>query len=347
MSAPSLRRSIFPVAVAGRGAISPAGAGVEALLQRDPILNSELASLRTPGRKPYPVLRVDAKHPALDRWAREPRLRRASPVATFLVAAAAQALEGWKRPADSRLGIVGAFFCGCPAYSRRFFEQTIRQGQGAASPALFPETVYNSPLSHAASILGIGGAAYAVVGDDTAWAEAIRVGATWLALDEVDAVVVVAAEELDIISVEAYAAAGWLRPGTPFLPSEGAAAVLLCRPELETQADRIDAISLGHTYRNPVGARAAARDAMTNFFPELPVFPTAGHSWLEGIAREATGARLGVADASYLGEAFVATAGWNTLRALGPGMHPPAGNEWVVPIWGQNHQISALKVSLT
>ncbi len=341
------RRSIFPVAIAGRGAISPAGSGIDALLQRSPIPDAELTSLRAPDRKPYPVLRVDAKQPALDRWTREPRLRRASPVATFLVAAAAQALEGWERPADVRLGIVGAFFCGCPAYSRRFFEQTIRQGQTAASPALFPETVYNSPLSHAASILGIGGAAYAVVGDDTAWVEAIRVAATWLALDEVDAVVVVAAEELDIISAEAYAAAGWLRTGTPFRPSEGAAAVLLCRPESRREVDRIDAISLGHTYRNPAGARTAARDTMSKFFPELPVFPTAGHAWLESIAREATGARLGVSDASYLGEAYVATAGWNTLRALGPGMQPPSGNEWVVPIWGQNHQISALKVSRT
>ena len=303
--------------------------------------------MRAPDRKPFPVLRVDPKLPALDRWAREPRLRRASPVATFLVAAAAQALEGWQRAADSRLGIVGAFFCGCPAYSRRFFEPTIRLGQKVASPALFPETVYNSPLSHAASILGIGGAAYAIVGDDTAWVEAIRVGATWLALDEVDAVVVVAAEELDIISVEAYAAAGWLRSGLPFCPSEGAAAVLLRRPGSGGEVDRIDAISLGQTYRNPAGARVAARDTMTKFFPDLPVFPTAGHSWLERIARDATGPRLAVAEASYLGEAFVATAGWNTLRALGPGMHPSAGNEWVVPIWGQNHQISALKVSRT
>ena len=345
MSTPALRRPIFPVAVAGRGAISPAGAGVEALLKREPILASELVSLRAPETRRYPVLRVDPKQPALDRWAREPRLRRASPVAVYLVEAAAQALEGWTRPADARLGIVGAFFCGCPAYSRRFFEQTIRHGQSAASPALFPETVYNSPLSHAASILGIGGAAYAVVGDDTAWLDALRVGATWLALEEVDAVLVVAAEELDIIAVEAYAAAGWLRSGSQFRPSEGAASVLLRRPGPEEKVDRIDAISLGNSYRNPADARVAARDAVAQFLPDLPVFPTAGHSWLEGIARDATGARLGVIDAGYLGEAFGATAGWNTLRALSRDAHPPVGNDWIVPIWGQNHQISALKVS--
>lgn len=338
---------LFPVAVAGRGAISPAGAGVATLLKRDPIPESELVSLRAPETKRYPVLRVDARQPALDRWVREPRLRRASPVATFLVEAAAQALAEWQRPANARLGIVGAFFCGCPAFSRRFFEQTIRLGPSAASPALFPETVYNSPLSHAASILGIGGAAYAVVGDDTAWAEAVRVGATWLALDEVDAVLVVAAEELDIISVEAYAAAGWLRSGRAFRPAEGAAAVLLRRPNAEEDLGRIDAISPGHSYRNPAAARVAARATLAEFFPELPIFPTAGHSWLEGIARDASGTRLGVVDVSYLGEAFAATAGWNTLRALNGNVPASGANGCVVPTWGQNHQILALKVTRT
>ena len=101
--------------------------------------------------------------------------------------------------------------------SRRFVRD-----KSAASPALFPETVYNSPLSHVASVLGINGAAYAVVGDETAWLEALRVGATWLALDQVDGVVVVAAEEIDIISVEAFALSGWFQKNAAFRPSEGA-----------------------------------------------------------------------------------------------------------------------------
>ena len=344
MSMSASRFPLFPVAVVGQGALSPAGAGVAALCTLDPIPEFELASLRAPETKRYPVLRIDPKSPALKKWALESRLRRASPVAVHLVEAATQALEGWERPAGARLGLVGAFFCGCPAYSRRFFEQTIRSGQAVASPALFPETVYNSPLSHAASILGIDGAAYAVVGDDTAWLEALRVAATWLALDEVDAVVVVAAEELDVISVEAYASARWLRPGAKFRPSEGAAAVLLRRPGAH-DAQRIEAIHSGRTYRNPAGARHAARECLAEFFPELPVFPTAGHSWLEQIARDAAGVRAETFDAAYQGEAFAATAGWNMLRALSPAAQPAEGNAWVVPVWGQNHQISALKVT--
>ncbi len=343
MSSP--RFPLFPVAVIGQGAVSPAGEGVPALLTDEAISDVELPSLRTPESKRYPVRRVDPKWPGLKKWALEPRLRRASAVALYLVEAATQALAGWKRPPGPRLGLVGAFFCGCPAYSRRFFEQTIRQGQAAASPALFPETVYNSPLSHAASILGIDGAVYAVVGDDTAWAEALRVAATWLALDEVDAVVVVAGEEIDIITVEAYAAARWLRAAKPFRPAEGAAAVLVRRPEEGDTCHRIEAIHPGRSYRNPDEAREAARMCLAEFFPELPVFPTAGHSWLEPLARETAGKRQGGSSSAYLGEAFVASAGWNLLRALSPAALPPIGNEWVVPVWGQNQQISALKVA--
>ena len=345
MSASRSYPPLFPVSVVGRGAVSPAGLGVEALFDRRDVKEAELSSLRRPDSTPYPVFRVDSKLPALERWAREPRLRRASPVALFLVEAASQALEGVKRPPDLRLGIVGAFFCGCSAYSRRFFEQTIRLGQSAASPALFPETVYNSPLSHAAAVLGIDGAAYAIVGDDTAWLEALRIGATWLALDQVDAVVVAAAEELDIISVEAYAMAGWFHSNASFRPSEGGAAVVLRRANPDQVEDRVDAIHLGESYRDPVGASNAANNLLRDFFPDLPVAPTAGHSWLEGISRDATGMRLDGQSAPYLGEAFVATAGWNMLRALARSSDPRGESGHVVPIWGQNHRISALKLS--
>ena len=333
---------LFPVAVIGQGAVSPAGEGIQALLQNEPVSDSSLASLRASHTGHYPVKRVDPKLPGLIKWSQESRLRRASPVALFLVESAAQALAQWDSPAGARVGLVGTFFCGSPAYSRRFFEQTLRNGQAAASPALFPETVYNSPLSHAAAILGVDGAAYALVGDESAWVEAVRVAATWLARDEVDAVVVVAAEEIDIIAVEAYVAAGWLHPGKPFRPAEGSAAILLRRPQAGDNI-QIDTIHLGCSYRNPAEARRAAHECFDQFFPTIPVFPSAGHSWLEPLARDVMASRLASLRTSYLGEAFVATAGWNTLRALNT--PPPQRNEWVIPAWGQNHQISALKVT--
>ena len=150
------------LAVIGQGAVCPAGVGIHALLHREPG-PVPVASLRQPDQ-PWPVLRVDLKHPAFARWQREPRLRRASSMTFFLVEAAGQALAGIS-PADrAETGLIVAFSAGCLVYSRRFFEGIVKQGRKTASPALFPETVFNSPVSHVASVLGLNGAAYALVG---------------------------------------------------------------------------------------------------------------------------------------------------------------------------------------
>src|SRR5271155_2072294 len=154
------------LAIAGCGAVTPAGVGVEALLQGSakPTSVEEIRSGQS-----WPVLRVDLKDPAFVRWQREPRLRRASPVTFFLVEAAEQALAGATAEERAQTGLIVAFSAGCLVYSRRFFEGIVKQGQRTASPALFPETVFNSPVSHVATVLGLNGAAYALVGDESAW----------------------------------------------------------------------------------------------------------------------------------------------------------------------------------
>jgi 3-oxoacyl-(acyl-carrier-protein) synthase len=47
-------------------------------------------------------------------------------------------------------------------------------GASAASPLLFPETVFNAPASHLAAILGITGASYTLVGDGAVGVLALR-----------------------------------------------------------------------------------------------------------------------------------------------------------------------------
>ncbi len=127
------------LALAGRGAVTPAGVGVVALL-KGKATPTPVEEIRRHG-KPSPVLRVDIKDPAFARWQREPRLRRASAVTFFLVEAAAQALGDATADERAQTGLIVAFSAGCLAYSRRFFEQIVKQGQRAASPALFPESV--------------------------------------------------------------------------------------------------------------------------------------------------------------------------------------------------------------
>ena len=183
-------------------------------------------------RRTVPVRRVDLG--ALQRWSLEPRLRRASPLALLLADAAQQALA--KAPAipRDRLGLVAALGTGSIALSRRFYTHTLAKGRAQAAPAVFPETVYNSPVSHVAALLGITGACYTLVGDESAWVEALRVAQAWLARETVDAVLVLGGEELDGIALEAYARFGWFRRGV--VATEGAGAVLVGRAA-ETPGD--------------------------------------------------------------------------------------------------------------
>ena len=210
--------------VLGTGAVSPAGLSTESLLlDPEPPLNQE-ALLSQPEKK-FSVRKVDFKHQKFIRWQQEPRLRRASPLALFLMEAASQALEKCPELDRSRLGLVCALGTGSISYSRRFYTDTLKRGRRFASPALFPETVYNSPVSHVASILGIDQACYSLVGDESAWVEALRVAQVWLALGKVSRVLVLAGEELDVLTLEAYYRMGWLR--NEVVPSEGAGALLV------------------------------------------------------------------------------------------------------------------------
>ena len=174
--------------------------------------------------------------------AREPRLRRASTISLLAAAAGNEAMGSALKSnpeMKARLAIVSGVSSGGVQYTRRFYEQIVKQGANAASPLLFPETVYNAPASHLAAMLGVDGATYTLVGDGTVGLQALEFGAQLIATGDADDVLVVAAEELDWILLEAHrawrlvpsrasgATDEWTRRGAPL--AEGAAAVLLSR----------------------------------------------------------------------------------------------------------------------
>ena len=329
------------LAVIGQGAVSPAGIGVDALLHREPVPIS-VPALGQPEQE-WPVLRVDQKDPAFARWQREPRLRRASPITFFLAEVAEQALAGVS-PADrAETGLVTAFSAGCLVYSRRFFEGIIKQGQKAASPALFPETVFNSPVSHVASVLGLNGAAYALVGDEAAWIAALKTASVWLQLGRVKQVLVLGAEEFDPIVLDAYRSARWLRrqnSARGFFTSEGAGGILVrtANPDDKTI---ISTARDGLVYRSKSEAALAAERLLADVDPALPCYRSAQHNWLRSIEEKAIAGRSTVpgGDAPYLGEAFTASAAWHTLRAL-----TQTNPCLVLPVWGLNHQFGSLEL---
>jgi 3-oxoacyl-[acyl-carrier-protein] synthase III len=325
------------LAIIGQGAVTPAGIGVEALLRAEP-KPQMVAPLSRPNQS-WPVLRVDLKDPAFSRWQREPRLRRASPITFYLIEAAEQALAKADAARRAETGLIVAFSSGCLAYSRRFFEGIVKQGQKTASPALFPETVFNSPASHIASVLGLDGAAYALVGDESAWVAAMKTAATWLKRGRVKQVLILGAEEFDPVVLDAYGSACWLgRHG--FLTSEGAAGILVRAVTTDDDAV-ISTARDGFIYRTKLEADAAAGQMLSKTDPTLRHYPTAQHNWVRSI--EATGiAGRTIIDTRkhpYLGEAFTASAAWNTIRAV----HHLEAGPLLLPVWGLNHQFASLE----
>ncbi len=215
--------------VAGLGWVTPLGIGLDevwARLERGEV--GELKPLPNPetGRAhqymPVPLKLVDSV-------SRNPRLRRSSAISLFAVAAGLAAIEdaGLKMTPEvaARTAVVFAISDGGVLYTRKFYEQIVKQGANVASPLLFPETVYNAPASHLAALLGVDGASYTLVGDASVGLAALHFAAQLFALGGLDQIVVVGAEECDWILCEAYA--DWRLAATPL--AEGAAAVVLRR----------------------------------------------------------------------------------------------------------------------
>jgi hypothetical protein len=330
------------LAVIGRGAVTPAGVGLPALFKHTPAKMLTSSAGRTD--RQLPVFRVNLQDTAFSRWQREPRLRRASPISFFLVEAAEQALRGLEKQERKRTGLIIAFCAGCLAYSRRFFQAIVEQGQKTASPALFPETVFNSPLSHVAATLGLEGSAYALVGDEVAWITALKTAFTWLQQNRLDQVLVLGVEEFDPIVLDAYLCAGWMkRTATGFVPGEGAAGILVKRSEAKDPLV-ISSAWDGFIYRSSQDAARAADRCFREIDTTLPYYQTAQHNWFASIERKLSKDRpvFPKENQPYLGEAFTASAAWHTLRALTKLEERP--QNLVLPIWGLNHQVGALEL---
>jgi hypothetical protein len=303
-----MKTAPFPLAVLGRGAVTPGGCSVAALHlapgepAREPLLSDLVRTV--------PVRRVDPA--AVHRWSLEPRLRRASPLALYLAEAAQQALAsaptGMPTIPRERLGLVAALGTGSIGFSRRFYERLLDKGRAQAAPVVFPETVYNSPVSHVASLLGIGGACYTLVGDESAWVEALRVAQTWIACGTADAVLVLGGEELDTIALEAYARFGWFRRGV--VAAEGAGAVLVGRPSGAGGETLVVPAPVAISFRSRREQQAAWRGLIADSSGPV-VLPA--NIVMGGLAAELApkSARLG----PDLGFAFTASAAWSFLRA--------------------------------
>jgi hypothetical protein len=193
--------------VAGCGVVSPAGWGLasfnEALRRGEPIATKDMVR---PGI-PRPVRARTVPSPvARPSYFAHPRFRRTSPIAQYAVAAAVEALGGESalgKPENQSLGVVLCVMSGCVNYSRRFYDETLKN-PATASPLVFPETVFNAPASHLAAMIGTTAINYTLVGDPGTFLQGIALAADWLTSGRVEGCLVIGAEEQDWTTAEAF-----------------------------------------------------------------------------------------------------------------------------------------------
>jgi 3-oxoacyl-(acyl-carrier-protein) synthase len=230
--------------LAGLGWVTPLGSGINDIWAK--LLAGEEARA-TPvdnslGKKTdYLVFAVPPE--AFAEVRQHPRLRRSSAISRFSVAAGLAALRNAKIELDeqraARTALVFAISNGGVIYTKRFYHDIVQSGAGAASPLLFPETVFNAPASHLAAILGITGATYTVVGDAAVGVLALLMAEDLMMDPELEHCLIVGAEEADWLLCDAYRKWRLMRSAPPIEPfarpprgmilSEGAGAILLSR----------------------------------------------------------------------------------------------------------------------
>ena len=324
--------------IAGMGWVTPLGSGVEEVWQR--LVKGETAvaeSISSPLGPDYPVFRVPAA--ATAQAPAHPRLRRSSAISKFAAVAGLAALADAGVKLDeksaSRTALIFAVSNGGVIYTKRFYHDIVESGPQAASPLLFPETVFNAPASHLAAILGITGASYTLVGDGAVGTLALKMAEDLMDSETLDYCLVVGAEEADWLLCDAYHKWRLLRGAPPIEPfqkpprgmivSEGAGAILLssegrasARPSNSVQ---IEQIAAGTNFQKQREAAACVAKVLAELCAIPPDFVAASANGTFIDAAEEAAMRAHCPKAKVytvkaaLGDSVGASSLWQTICA--------------------------------
>jgi hypothetical protein len=330
------------VFISGLGAVSPAGWTVAAL--RDALAKEQLlpcAELPHPARnRALHVMRVPSPNPR-PTFLAHARLRRTSAITQFAVAAALEALGPRDPAATQNIGVIVCVFSGCVNYSRRFYDETLKD-PATASPLIFPETVFNAPASHISAYLGSTAINYTLVGDAGTFLVGLATGAKWLLENRVEECLVVGTEEIDWLTADALR----LFDRRKFL-SEGAGAVLLAKKgnvKLEAVTDELLCHTAGKTaalngMRNQLGASTSSALLVDSTSHEKGISKEEHLLW-----RDWSAARL--SPKKILGEGLMASAAWQVVAAADSLTHGRA-TEAIISIAGfHQHAVGARLTSV-
>ena len=306
------------VIIQGVGAVSPAGWGAEALVkacQDDTAV--PVREILCPGyAQPLRAYAVPAISPR-PAYLAHPRLRRTSGIAQYAVAAAVEALGPDLAEVSGgsiRLGIVYCSMSGCVNFSRRFYDETLKD-PATASPVIFPETVFNAPASHLGALLGTPAVNYTLVGDPGTFLQGLALAADWLTSGRLDGCLVVGAEELDWLISEAFDL--FHRHGRV---GEGAGALYLKPAAAHQESVRLQAITSPHLfsgYRGRTGAARKVRGELGERADSLLCDGLQGVPRLDTAERNAWDGWPGPrwSPKTKMGEAFMAAAAWQCVAA--------------------------------
>jgi len=337
---------VSKIFICGEGAVSPAGWGMaafrEALVRGEPLPTKDL--VRPGASRPLRIRSVPAAVPR-PAFTGHARLRRTSPIAHYAVGAALEALgPDAAKVADGslRLGIVLCVMTGCVNYSRRFYDETLKD-PATASPLIFPETVFNAPSSHLASLLGTTAINYTLVGDPGTVLQGVALAADWLLSDRIDGCLVVGAEEMDWLTAEAV---GLFAQSAQII--EGAGALYLRRdagqdPRVELR-EVTDCYLFSNDQTRALAALHARAALTTNGGRDLLCDGLQGVPRLDrdeaGAWQDWTGARLSIK--RILGEGLMAAAAWQCVAAV-DSLRQKTRSAAVVNIVGCNQQAIAAR----
>jgi 3-oxoacyl-(acyl-carrier-protein) synthase len=360
--------------IAGIGWVTPLGSSLKQVWQR--LLDHEGASAgmlsSALNNREYTVFQVPAD--AIANAPVHPRIRRASSISRFAVVAGLAAIENAKLKINSetgaRIGLIFATSNGGVIYTKRFYHEIAQSGAQAASPLLFPETVFNAPASHLAAILGLTGVSYTLVGDAAVGILALKMAEDLMRDETIDYCLVIGAEEADWLLCDAYHQWRLLRSAPPIEPfhqpakgmilSEGAGALLLGREG----AVQIETIAAGYNFSR----QDEAGTCVDRVFAELSRGPTdlvvasANGTFIDQ-AEHAAISRHCAASTIYapkraLGESVGASGLWQTIcgaQALvkqtipaGPSgsPHQTTFHSAIISVCGLNHQVAGLRLTL-
>ncbi|MBA2743026.1 MAG: hypothetical protein H0U43_01710, partial [Chthoniobacterales bacterium] len=365
--------------IGGIGWVTPLGSGVREVWQH--LLDGETATAETISSPldghAFPVFRVPPA--AIADVPPHPRLRRSSVISRFAVGAGLAALKDAGVVLDpataERTALMFAVSNGGVIYTKRFYNEVVESGAQAASPLLFPETVFNAPASHLAAIMGISGASYTLVGDGAVGLLALKMAEDLMLNPALDRCLVVGAEEADWLLCDAYRRWRLLRDAPPievFRPqrrgtilSEGAGAVLLDRSGV-VALENVEA-GCNFEHQRDTAACVAKVFANLNATSDDTIFASANGTFIDdaeraAILRQCAAARV-FSLKPALGESVGASSLWQVIaaaEALRSGQRPPAAQPLnqsarcdatpprraIVSACGMNQQVAGLSLAI-